>query len=390
MAKLDVRDAYRLIPVHPHDRRLLGFRWNDVTYVDLRLPFGLRNSPPLFEMLAEQCEWILREKLGLRSFVRYVDDFLFVSSSADVCRTMITRACELFADLGVPVNADKLKAEGLPAQTQVFLGIELDSAKLIARIDKVRLKEISRLVAEWRARAECSKRELQSLLGKLMFASKVVVSARTFVQRLINALKQFPVGPASESVRMPINECIKSDLLWWEAFLDKWNGVALLLEVAPTVGLLASDASLLGFGGVCGPHWFAAAWPSEVITASKRANRESLPFLELYALVAAVLSFGPSLARKRIPVQLKLLSDSKSAVDALLAGYSRDVGMLALIRELHFASATFSFKLHPAHIQGTSNSLADALSRGQIQKFRELAPSADAAPTPIILPTLAL
>ena len=41
LAKIDTRDAYRLIPVHPHDRYLLGMAWNNQLYVDLALPFGL-------------------------------------------------------------------------------------------------------------------------------------------------------------------------------------------------------------------------------------------------------------------------------------------------------------------------------------------------------------
>jgi len=29
LAKVDIRDAYRLIPIHPHDRHLLGMSWDN-------------------------------------------------------------------------------------------------------------------------------------------------------------------------------------------------------------------------------------------------------------------------------------------------------------------------------------------------------------------------
>ena len=48
MAKLDVKHAFRLIPVRSEDWHLLGYQFNDFYYFDIVLPFGLRSSPFLF------------------------------------------------------------------------------------------------------------------------------------------------------------------------------------------------------------------------------------------------------------------------------------------------------------------------------------------------------
>ena len=45
MAKMDIRQAYRNIPVHPQDRPLLGMQWMGQVYMDATLPFGLRSAP---------------------------------------------------------------------------------------------------------------------------------------------------------------------------------------------------------------------------------------------------------------------------------------------------------------------------------------------------------
>ena len=45
LAKIDIKSAYRLIPVHPHDRKWLGMQWYQLLYIDGMLPFGLRSSP---------------------------------------------------------------------------------------------------------------------------------------------------------------------------------------------------------------------------------------------------------------------------------------------------------------------------------------------------------
>ena len=58
MAKLDIESAYRIVPVHPDDRHLLGMRWRGETYVDTVLPFGLRSAPKIFNALADALQWI--------------------------------------------------------------------------------------------------------------------------------------------------------------------------------------------------------------------------------------------------------------------------------------------------------------------------------------------
>ena len=39
MAKFDVQNAYRIVPVHTEDRQLLGMKWRGAFYVHIFLPF---------------------------------------------------------------------------------------------------------------------------------------------------------------------------------------------------------------------------------------------------------------------------------------------------------------------------------------------------------------
>jgi len=41
MAKVDIRQAYRTIPVHPADCDLLGMVWHSNLFINAALPFGL-------------------------------------------------------------------------------------------------------------------------------------------------------------------------------------------------------------------------------------------------------------------------------------------------------------------------------------------------------------
>lgn len=75
LAKIDIKSAFRLLPVHPTDRHLLGMRWNGEIYLDCCLSFGLRSAPKLFNILADLLEWILQQQ-GVSSCIHYLDDFL--------------------------------------------------------------------------------------------------------------------------------------------------------------------------------------------------------------------------------------------------------------------------------------------------------------------------
>ena len=48
MQGVGIRDAYRLIPIYPHDRYLLGMSWDIQLYVDLAVPFGLGSAHFIF------------------------------------------------------------------------------------------------------------------------------------------------------------------------------------------------------------------------------------------------------------------------------------------------------------------------------------------------------
>ena len=62
LVKLDIKDAYRIVPVHLGDYHLLGIEWRGFTYIDRALPFELHSAPKIFNVVADLhgC-WLARE-----------------------------------------------------------------------------------------------------------------------------------------------------------------------------------------------------------------------------------------------------------------------------------------------------------------------------------------
>ena len=224
MAKMDIKQAYRNVLVHPADRALLGMVWEDTVYVDKVLPFGSRSAPLLFTALAEALLWILKSQ-GFQWVFQYIDDFIMLGpSGSEECARNVLIMKEICKRIGLPVEPEK--DEG-PATTIRFLGMELDSETFEVRLPQVKLDRMTALLGEWRGRKAGRKRELLSLKGVLAHACKAVRAGRSFLRRLIDL---------STSVRcldrfVGLNAAARSDIEWWFQFSASWNGMAMMSSV---------------------------------------------------------------------------------------------------------------------------------------------------------------
>jgi hypothetical protein len=75
MCKIDIKDAFRLIPVRKEDWPLLGYYWEGKYYFHKRLPFGLRSSPFHFSQFAGTLAWVTKDQAQTHNLIFYLDDF---------------------------------------------------------------------------------------------------------------------------------------------------------------------------------------------------------------------------------------------------------------------------------------------------------------------------
>ena len=115
MGKVDIKSAYRIIPVHPSDRYLLGMRWRDKFYVDLALPFGLRSAPGIFNTVADLFEWILIHHWSVEDLLHYLDDYFTLGrpgpTSVPIGLRLLTRQLNMWAFHLLLKNARALQPE---------------------------------------------------------------------------------------------------------------------------------------------------------------------------------------------------------------------------------------------------------------------------------------
>ena len=370
MAKIDLKSAFRMIPVHYADWDLLGIHWRGQYYVDTCLPFGLRSAPFLFNEYATAIEWIMTHNYQLCHLIHYLDDFFLAAPpQSSSCQRDLDTFLQVASKLGVPVATEKVEG---PITAMSFLGLILDSVKQEIRLPPDKLAELTHELDRWSTRRKATKRELLSLIGKLSFAARAVPAGRLFLRRLISLASTV----AHLHHRIRLNAEARADITWWRTFLPTWNGTAKFIDpnsVQVTDMLLYTDAS--GSDG-CGAYyqgaWFFYAW-------RPHQHLQSIQWKELFAIVAATLTWGHQWQGKRV----KFMCDNQAIVLAWQGQRSRDSHIMKLMRTLFMFAAQHNFTITMQHIPGNTNVLADAISRRQLTKFLSLAPQAQRQPTQI-------
>jgi hypothetical protein len=398
LTKLDVAAAYKQVPVRRRDRALLGSKWNGKYYFELVLPFGLKSSGVRWELFAAALHYFFQHHLGIELVIHYVDDFLFVTADYELARSQLAAALRLCEELGVPIAVEK--AEG-PVTCLTFLGIELDTMAMEMRLPEVKLAALRQLLSTWVHKQRCTITELQSLTGKLHWAGRVVRPGRAWTRRLVTLStmleRQRAAGGDSEHTLHALTPNARADIRWWHRFIERWNGHSLLYELqwqeSHTDLQLFTDAccdeqGVGGFGAVYGNRWIQGSWSPVQLQQARRKLRYSIPFLELYALVLAVCTWGHEWRGRRIRIRC----DAQAVVHPCNTLSSKDSSMQALIRHLSTTAGMLGFEFRVVHIVGETNTVADLLSRCvpvPLDQLRLLLPDARPEPDPFVhLPPL--
>ncbi len=382
--KMDVKAAFRQIGVRPIDWPFLGLSFEGRWLWDIVLPFGLGSSCLIFEAYSSAANHIIRIRLPDGSYVdHYIDDFIGVALSEAVARLAREVTHKILNDeLRMPLDPAKTKIE---SQVQEVLGYQIDTRVMTASCTPERLMEIRRLTSQWLEYKRCTLKQLQSLIGLLEFVSRVVRPGRAMLSRLYAMTRPFS---NNHHTHRRVSDDARADIRWWNTFIHEWNGVSLLYEVewqtSTSMGLhiaLTTDACLTGYGAAWNGECIAGAWDATDLSEAMRKERESMPYLELKALVIAAATWGHRWKGMRVHFEC----DCKPVVQAISKGWSSASHTAHLLRTLVYIACKHGFEYRCTHIDGVRNVLADALSRdGDTHEYVRSHPEAQLSMIPAV------
>ena len=350
LAKLDIKDAFKIIPLHPSQYNLTGFSFGGKYFYDRTLPMGCSSSCRIFEAFSTSLQWIVNSRSRTLQTVKVLDDFLFVGRTYSECDNLLQTLLFVCSTLGVPIAENKTVR---PTHKLTFLGIELDASAMTAALPSDKLTRYRTALQHATAVPSMSLTDLKSVIGKLQFATSVVNGGRPFLRRLYNLTIGVP-----RHGRIYLGSGARADLETWRVFLNCFNGKSIVRDHPSCCSLslnLYSDASTLAFGGTYGRSWIQHLWPAQWKTYN-------IAVLEFFAILVLVSVFAPKLVNSNILI----FCDNKAVVDIINNQTSKHTQLLAILRSFVLLLLRHNIALIARHIPGARNILSDKLSRLQV------------------------
>ena len=247
----------------------------------------------------------------------YLHDFYGADLPARASTTF-TSLKQLLQELGLQISPDK---DSPPSTKLVCLGIDVDSEEMSLSVPPFRVQELLQELSLWYKRSRYTKKQFQSLLGKLSFVTACVKLGRIFMARLLNNLHSFSRSRSSS----PISDNMHADTSWWSSFLPLFNGVSLIKASSCDFSDLhfAMDASLTDSGAICLDVCFHFQFSRDILTSASHISS-----LELYTIVVAVQLWAPKLRHRKFIVSC----DNQAAVTVINSGSTKDYFMQCCLR----------------------------------------------------------
>ena len=199
---------------------------------------------------------------------------------------------------------------------------------------------------QYEGRTRASRRQLQSLAGKLNWACQVIFGGRTFLRRVLhtcNTLKQ-----ATHKVKLTAE--FHKDIQWWLQCMQLFNGKSACLRNHP-IADVETDACSAGGGIFFRGSWHYTHWATDWPAASQLHNN----YKETLCVILAARAWAPLWKDHMVTI----FTDSTVCRALINKETSRHPLIMESLRELFWL---FWFWLS-VHVRGPDNAVADAISR---------------------------
>lgn len=368
LAKIDLADAYRIVPVQQADWKFLGMCINDQFYIDRMLPMGAASSCQIFSRFSDSLRWIFYNCGLVRTdLFNYLDDFLVVADSQRNCENALATFVGLCESMGVPIATHKTV---YPAKALVFLGIGIDATHLAMYIPDDKKQVMHDKLNQFLSQKAPRVKVWQSIAGSLNHIAQVLVCGRIYMSSIYESLSG--ILSQQQSKRRKISTEVKEDLRVWLILLDLGPSRPFKMfdsSLSACSSIYTDASTTVGYGCVWGLAWFSGCWP-----AGKKCN---IAVLELYPIYIALAILVEQFSNTAVNVY----TDNIALVSVLNRLYCKDQSLRRIMREIVQLCLKNNIHIIARHISGERNVGPDLLSRGMSKKFLLNFPHMNGSPT---------
>ena len=231
------------------------------------------------------------------------------------------------------------------------------------RVPPSKLEELKSEVRMWLRRTPITKKELQSLLGKLFWVARVVKHSRVFLGRMLEQLRAMAAKPDNKKVKLW--DETRKDITWWATYMEHYNGVEVIANEDPIQlsyeqlldkphDICAGDATPVGGGAWHGYEYWCGLLPLVL-----QDPQTPIHVKEFWVLIISAKLWGDTWTGRAVV----LYCDNDAVCEVIWHKKPHDKVMLSLLREFLYVVVTKKFFPVVRKISSKDNHLADHISR---------------------------
>ena len=360
-SKTDLKSAFRVIPVFVNHRRWLLImavnpdNGKPMYFIDKCLPFGASISCTVFQSFSDALAHIMQYLLQMdEDLTNYLDDFLFIALTSQVCDGMVLAFIRLCKRINCPI-ADEKTEWSTPIIT--FLGTLLDGQRRCLCIpEEKRIKALNQL-RRITSRRKATIKEIQCLTGLLNFLNRAIVPGRVFTRRMYAKMNVKSISKSGKKLKqyhhISLDAEFRSDAKVWETFLENAGTAQLcrpfidqdMFATSKQLNFFTDASGKMGYGCFFDGKWTFAEWDKRFL---KKAD-PSIAFLELYALTVGLLSWGVLLRDTRFII----FCDNQAVVEMINSTTSGCKNCMYLLRLIVLDSLKLNYRVSVRYIESS-------------------------------------
>lgn len=286
----------------------------------------------------------------------YLDDFCGVEPTLKKAKAAYAAFLALALDLGLDLAHSKCLP---PTHALEWLGFHVDASTMTVAVPDTKLHEILDDCKVWSKKSHATKKDFQSLAGRLVHISRCIRPARRFICRILSALRAAP-----DSGQVAVSVSVRADVKWFALYAERSNGIHLIDPDLQEL-IFTCDSSLRAGGGHSSTHYYTLPYTAQ--HCKKYTNSTQLEAVNL------VVAYRTLLPRCTAGMKVVIYTDNMSSASALSTGRTRDSALAACSRQLWLEAALQDHTVEIRHKPGSEIPLADALSRFYDKKKRQQA-----------------
>ena len=367
----DLKDAFRQMLLAREDTGFIQYCLFGLRFTDNRQAYGVASAAANCQHFAQILIWICENKYLSPTqrdrLLVHIDDFLIASVSENEAIEMANRFDQMCDDLNVTVSHEK---DETAIRVGVVHGFGFNLITKFVNIPDIKYHELMRAIALILKFRYLEGSAFESLCGKLMHWSQLRKPAKVLCYRMLGFIfKHIRKNPKYKRHIFWVHDQIAQDLRFWQNYAYYMRSVSMqsVLNNPSITITAATDASSFGGGMIVGPHY--AKYRMSDVTNRFGINHKQMHInkQEAHAVIMLLHNFRKELTGRNVLLYI----DNQPVRFCIFKYWSGSADLMEYIQEIVLLMCVYNIGLKVHYIPSDYNTLPDALSRFEMNKFHQ-------------------